>query len=231
METHICYIKRRHHLVRVQHPRSTDGHPRNETTNSVYYIKYKKGIFYRADGTQIGDLTNLPIAHSKSDIIYNGRETHIRAWVWDIALEAKGNPVVVYTTHPKETEHHYHYAVHTDAGWQNHHVSPGGGWFPQTQEGKTEREPHYSGGVSINHTDPSVVYLSRPVNGVFEIERWQTSDAGQTWSSKAITQNSTDLNVRPVIPRRCPPSTDLVLWMYGTYIHYTNYQTQILISK
>ncbi len=125
------------------------------------------------------------------------------------------------------TEHHYHYAVHTPQGWQTHHITPGGQWFPQTPQGEQERETEYSGGISLNHADPSIVYLARPVNGIFEIERWQTSDDGSTWTSQAITQNSNKLNVRPVIPRNYPADKIGVLWMSGTYIHYTDYHTEI----
>ncbi|MBT3606593.1 MAG: hypothetical protein HN521_26270, partial [Candidatus Latescibacteria bacterium] len=204
-----------------------DGHPRNEATNSVYYIKYEQGKFYRADGTQIGDMDNLPIAHSESDVVYDAKETNARAWIWDLALNDTGSPVLVYTTIPDITEHHYNYAVHTANGWQNHHISPGGKWFPQTPEGEKERETEYSGGISINHADPSTVYLARPVNDVFEIERWQTPDNGATWTSQTITQNSDKLNVRPVIPRNYPADKIGVLWMHGTYIHYTHYHTEI----
>jgi len=204
-----------------------DGHPRNEPTNSVYYIKYEKGKFYRADGTQIGTIENLPIAHSKSDVVYDAKPTQKRAWIWDIALNKNGSPVLVYTSIPTVTEHHYHYAIHTPQGWQTHHITPGGKWFPQTPNGEQERETEYSGGISLNHADPSTVYLSRPINDIFEIERWQTSDGGTTWTSQAITKNATQLNVRPVIPRNYPANKIGVLWMSGTYIHYTDYHTEI----
>lgn len=207
-----------------------DGHPRNEPTNSVYYIKYEKGKFYRADGTQIGTIENLPIAHSESDVVYDAKPTQKRAWIWDIALDKNGSPVLVYTTIPTVTEHHYHYAVHTPEGWQTHHITPGGQWFPQTPNGEQERETEYSGGISLNHADPSIVYLARPVNNIFEIERWQTPDNGATWASQAITENSTQLNVRPVIPRNYPANKIGVLWMHGTYVHYTNYHTEIRMT-
>ncbi|MDA0710401.1 MAG: BNR-4 repeat-containing protein, partial [bacterium] len=204
-----------------------DGHPRNETTNSVYYIKYEKGKFYRADGTQIGDMANLPIAHSKSDVVYDAKKTDVRAWIWDIALDKKGSPILVYTTLPEITDHRYHYAVYTAEGWQSNPISPAGPWFPQTPAGEKEPETEYSGGICLNHADPSVVYLSRPVDGIFEIERWQTRDGGQSWASQSVTRASDRLNVRPVVPRGYPSDKIGVLWMHGTYVHYTNYHTEI----
>ena len=52
------------------------------------------------------------------------------------------------------------------------------------------------------HPDnPNVIYLSRQIEGVFEIERWETTDGGKTWSQEMITQNSEYDQVRPYIPR------------------------------
>jgi uncharacterized protein YfaP (DUF2135 family) len=57
-----------------------------------------------------------------------------------------------------------------------------------------------------------------------------TPDYGRTWFSKSITENSASSNVRPVVPRYCPPAMEHVLWMQGSYIHYTNYQTEIRMT-
>ncbi|MCT4586227.1 MAG: hypothetical protein N4A71_00240 [Carboxylicivirga sp.] len=83
--------------------------------------------------------------------------------------------------------------------------------------------------MTVHPKKVNVVYLSRQINGVFEIERWETSDMGKTWISKAITQNSTQDNVRPYIPRGLSSSDpELVIWMENQkYVHYTNYQTAI----
>ena len=93
-----------------------------------------------------------------------------------------------------------------------------------------ETEPHYSGGISLNHADPSVVYLSRSVNGEFELEKWVTSNNGKTWTHTAITENSKLPNVRPIVPRGYTGDEDHVLWMYGAYVHYTRYETEIRMS-
>ena len=34
----------------------TDGHPRNEPLNSIYYVCYKNGAFYKADGTKTKEI-------------------------------------------------------------------------------------------------------------------------------------------------------------------------------
>lgn len=152
-----------------------------------------------------------------------------RAWIADIAQDAQNNPVILYTRSPAETNHEYWYASYTPDGWLNHKIVDSGKWFPQTPEGQKEWEVHYFGGMSLHPGNPGVVYLSRQVNGVFEIERWETTDRGVTWSTEAITTGSEFDNVRPVIPRGLTPGSDeIILWMENQkYIHYTNYRTSV----
>jgi hypothetical protein len=74
--------------------------------------------------------------------------------------------------------------------------------------------------------------LSRQKNGVFEIERWETKDFGQSWTSEFVTDNSTNDNVRPFVPRGLKAEQkEIVLWMENEkYIHYTNYKSLIKYS-
>jgi hypothetical protein len=209
----------------------TDGHPRDELENSVYYVKYRDGNFFRADNTLISTIENLPIRHSQSDIVFDGKAHGVRGWVWDIALDFNGNPVIAYTRLPATTDHRYHYAYWDGSTWLDHEITAGGKWFPQTRLFTTEKEPHYSGGIAIDHANPAEVYVSREIDKVFEIEKWATEDYGKTWSSTAITQQSSHNNVRPVVPRGQAEDTDYVLWMSGNYIHYTDYSTGIFVNS
>ena len=205
----------------------TNGHPRNEPANSVYYMKYLNGQFYKADGTPIGTLDQVPVDHAGSDLVYDGADNGARAWVWDIALDAAGHPRIAYTRLPQETDHRYHYAYWDGASWADHFVSNAGGWFPQTQPGEDEPEVHYSGGITINQHTPSVLYFAHEKEGQFELSRAETFDQGSTWTIEPITESSSGLNVRPVFPHGYTGAEDHVLWMEGQYIHYTNYQTAI----
>ena len=207
----------------------TDGHPRNEPTNGIYYACYRNGAFYRADGSKITDLDSIPFGPRDADVVYDARLTNVRAWVWDVAGDENDDPAIVYTRLPAETDHRYHYARWDGTQWQDHEITAAGKWFPQTQRGKTEREPHYSAGVVLDHSNPSVVYLSRPVNGVFEIEKWTTPDSGKSWDAEAVTTNSKYDNVRPFVPWNSRPGNGpQVLWMSNRrYVHYTDFQTAI----
>lgn len=207
----------------------TDSHPLSEPTNSIYYLRYEKGAFYMADGAKVGSMDSLPIQHSESDLVYDAAPTKARTWVWDIALDKAGRPVILYTRMPSETDHRYHYARWTGKEWLDTELCAAGRWFPQTPEGKKETEPWYSGGMCLNHSNPSVVYLSRQVNGVFEIEKWTTRDGGKIWVSVPITKGSKNLNVRPVAPRGYAGKYDHLLWMHGAYTHFTDYRTGIMM--
>ncbi len=208
----------------------TDGHPRDEKTNSVYFVRYEKGAFFKANGSRIGGMADLPLDPAKCDRIYDG-STHGRAWICDIA-ESRGKPVVVYTRLPAETDHRYHYAAWDGKQWQDHEITAGGKWFPHTPQGKKEPEPHYSGGAAIDHSFPETIYLSRSVNGVFEIERWTSEDNGVTWGHQAVTAGSAKDNVRPFVVRNAPSGSPHLTWMNISerYVHYTNYKTAIKIN-
>lgn len=209
----------------------TDGHPRDEAQNSVYYLRYYNGQFFKANNTVVGSIDSLPIPHSLSDVVYDGKRSGVRAWVWDIALDQNNHPVIAYTRLPEETDHRYCYARWTGNAWLDVELTPGGRWFPQTIDGTVEREPHYSGGIALNASNPDTLYLSRQINGIFEIERWDSSDQGRTWKSRAITRDSEQINIRPVAPRGYVGKADHVLWMSGAYEHYKNFQTGIKLLR
>ena len=206
---------------------ATDGHPRNEPTNSVYHFYYEAGAFYRMDGTQIATLDTLPVRPEDADVVYDGEAEGVRAWVWDLALDEEGAPVAVYAKLPREDSHEYRYARWNGSGWVDRKIVDAGGWFPETPEGEPEPEPHYSGGVVLDHDAPSSVFLSRPIDGTFQIEHWTTPDGGDSWSSRRLTDGAEN-SVRPVVARGRWSGGAAVLWMDNrTYVHYLNYDSKI----
>ena len=208
----------------------TDGHPRKVEKNSIYYMVYKDGSFYTAGGSRIKDMDALPIRQREADVVYDGRKTRVRAWIWDIALDDKGFPVIVYTRLPSEQDHRYHYARWNGEYWTDHEVCLAGAWFPETPKHSIEREPHYSGGIALDHSDPDIVYLSRDVSGTFEIEKWITDDNGFSWTTMPVTQNSSHDQVRPVAIRGHSDKA-AVMWMHNhSYTHYTDYHSEIKID-
>lgn len=205
----------------------TDGHPNEERGNSIYCAYYHHGAIYKPDGEKIKDIAHLPIDPSEADQVYDAKGSGKNAWVWDIALDSDDHPVVVYAVFHSPHDHRYRYARWFGTKWVDNEITSSGSWFPETPLGKDETEPYYSGGIILDHTNPAVVYLSKEVNGVFEIEKWETTNYGKSWSSQAITRQSTANNVRPVVSRGSMQHEALLFWMQGQYIHYVNYNTEL----
>lgn len=207
----------------------TDGHPRVEKTNSVYYAYYENGGFWKADGTYICSSKDVPFAPAQATVVYRATEQPGRAWVQDISVDEGGNPVILYARYPSEKDHQYYYARYIDGAWIDAKICDSGKWFPQTPKGQHEREPHYSGGMSVNPIDPNEVFVSQQVSGVFEIVKYVTHDRGRSWDQQPVTQNSTYDNVRPYIPRNMQKNDPLVLlWMQNErYVHYTDFRSSI----
>jgi hypothetical protein len=210
----------------------TDGHPNMEPTNSVYYAAYRDSALYKANGERIMDWSALPLQPRQADVVYDAAQTNEKAWIWDIAEDEEGNPVMVYTRFPNDSTHVYYYSLWNEGTWNNYELVNSGSWFPKTPEGVKEREPNYSGGIVLDHQDPSIVYLSREKNGVFEIEKWTTADNGKNWTTREITRDSEHDNVRPFVIRNYDDQDSLrVLWLNITrYTHYTDYQTSVKMN-
>jgi hypothetical protein len=196
----------------------TQAHPRSGRTN-IYYAAYRAGALRRADGSVISTMANLPIAPSEAEKVYDWT-TNGKAWVHDVALDATGHPVIVYATFPTDSDHRYRYARWDGAHWNDTELTRAGGSM-----NLDPNEPNYSGGITLDHEDPSIVYLSRQVNGVFEVEVWTTPDGGASWTRQPLTSGSVRGNYRPLSPRG-ERSQDLdVVWMHGGYPAFTKFQT------
>ncbi len=210
----------------------TDGHPRDVALNNIYYMYYEDGKFYKANGKKITSMKKLPMKHDEADLVYDASKTNARAWIWDVTVDKIGNPVLVYTWLKEETKHIYCYAKWTGKKWKNSKITLGGQAFPRPDIVKEERdpEPHYSGGVYLNHNDPSIIYLSKPHGDRYEIEKWWTNDNGDKWEHEAITKESYFDNTRPIHVKN-DAGKEYVLWMNGQYKHYTNYKTSIKFNQ
>ncbi len=217
----------------IIHLAFTTGHPRREPFNSVYYCAFEGHTFRRMNGRVIGTIDDLPLDPARCDIVHDGPKVGVRAWVWDVAADAMGRPAVVYARLPAESRHVYYHASWDGREWVQRPIVDGGAWFPQTPAGEREPEPHYSGGVVLDHAAPRRIYLARPRLGVFEIERWELSEDGERWTHAAVTDASRFDNVRPVAVRHAPPDGPRVLWMCVDrhYEHYSRFGCSIRMDR
>ena len=186
--------------------------------NSVYYLRYHRDAFHRADGTRVAGVRSLPLAPSEGDRVYDARPSGVRAWVWDIAARGDGRPVIVYALFPPGGDCLYVYAEWTGGAWRSHPIVAGGGRIGD----------HYAPGISLDHENPSVVYLSRKVGGRYVVQRWRTADRGATWRHRTIPAGRQGGDsLRPITPRGRATERD-VLWMQGDYHGWTDYRTDVM---
>ena len=211
----------------------TDGHPRDEKNNSVYFTYLQGGFFYRADGSRIKSIVDAPLLPNDLDKIYNATEETGKAWVWDIAFDEKDYPVIAYVRFPEDSSSHvYRYGRWDGSDWKSYDLINSGKWFPKTPVDSLEPEPHYSAGLAIDHENVNVLYLSVNRDSIFEIEQWTTEDAGKNWKTRQLTGGSSKDNIRPFAVRNAREGNPLqVLWMTNNfYEHYTKYQSAIQTS-
>ena len=197
----------------------TDGHPNEVEFNNVYFAYYQKGSFFKADGTFIKKIADLPLKPEEVDLVYDSSSSKIKGWNWDIAIDDLGNPIIVYSTFPELEDHRYNYAYWDGDNWKNYEITKAGGSIDK------DGEPFYSGGIALDHQNPSTIYLSREIDGFHELEKWKTEDQGNSWLSESITIQSSTENIRPVVPRNSGDEGIKVIWMQGDYDHYTEYKT------
>jgi hypothetical protein len=198
----------------------TNGHPRERIT-SVYFAEYRHGWLRHADGRLIARIGAGAIAPSRGDLVYDGPANHrTSGWVWDVAIDRQGRPVIVYATFQKVSNHEYWYADWDGRRWVSHFLTFGG---PTISPRTIEKQ--YSGGIALDHADPSIVYLSRKAGSGWEIQRWTTSNGGYSLRHRTVVAADGLDNVRPVVPRGGGPVR--LVWLRGNYRSYTTYRTSI----
>jgi hypothetical protein len=243
----------------------TDGHP-SAVECSVYHAYYRSdasgtpggGSFYRSDGTPLKPFTALPLKHDapfreRGSIVYQYSSAPSsdpdnwiqrgRAWVWDLAYGRDGHPVCVFQVQKDKVSGggwsgdriYYYYARWTGTCWQRRLIAQGG-------RGLYARERDYGGGMTVDPSDPEVVYISSNAADPFalddltrvplaaderyEIYRGVTRDGGLTFDWTPVTRGSARDNLRPYVPRNHALER-AVIWFRGTYAAYTDFATDI----
>lgn len=193
----------------------TNGHPDEVAACSIYHFYYQGGNYYTSDGTLIGDGTALPLEPADVTLVYDG--TTVDSWVYDLAVDSSGNPVIVYSTlNTRASDHRYRYARWSGSTWVDNEICTAGG--PLYVAAST-----YSGGVTVDKVNTNIVWCSRnTAAGVWGIYRYTTSDGGATWVEEQQDAHSGVVNARPF----CPWGASYpAIWWSGTYTTYSNYDT------
>ena len=190
--------------------------------NSIYYARIQGRGLYAANGRFLARLGSAPSVKRLDRVrAYSGR------WQWalDVAVGNDGRPVVVYTTRRRSTRDNrppdYWYARFDGRRWRNHRI---------VGYDRVRNIHRQISSITLDHEDPSTVYLSRPGSrGKLEVEVWATPDGGESWGHRAVTQDSEVDNFRPVGPRGLT-GEEQVLWFAGSRTTWTAFDTNVLVK-
>ena len=196
----------------IVHVAYNEAHPSRRAT-SLFYVRMRGSRIVDADNVLIG---HRPLRWDQGSEIYSGDEGS--AWVMDVAATTEGSPVIVYIREKGRRAVQYRYVTWKDGAWQDRAIC--------TSE-RLRRNGSYPGGLTIDHRDPRIVYVSRKVDSRFEIEAWATADSGETWAREPLTTKSETDSIRPTSAL----GGSTVLWMSGTYAHYTRFNTRIVMAE
>jgi hypothetical protein len=202
------------------HMAFTNGHP-DERTSSIFYAAYRRGGFEAADGRSIGGRGELPIEPSAADSVYFAAAGDPPAWAYDVGVGADGRPVILYATFPSPDDHRYHYARWNGVSWESFQITAAGPTIDSVSE------KYYAGGLVLDSRDASVVYLSRQVDGVYQVERWSTATGGRVWARTPVSSGPSGA-YRPV--SATGPSfgeNHDLFWMSGHYPGWRDIATAI----
>jgi hypothetical protein len=184
--------------------------------NSIYYAQFDLDGLRTASGRLIARLGAAPPVPRLELVRRSGG---VPLWPMDIAVDATGHPVIVYlrsTTRPE-----FWWARFDGTRWRNHIV---------TRYARPPLSPGAVGGASLDHEQPSVVFLARTTSHAarHDIERWETRDDGRSWHRTRISRSATD-DLRPVTPRGLQ-QYEQVIWFSGTRTTWTEFDTRVLTT-
>ncbi len=220
------------------HVSVTDAHPRN-FGNSIYYFQFRDGKFFRADGTLIRPLADGPLAPGEAEMVFRGSGTRVKpkgyesmpfsAWTSSIAIDAAGRPHIGYTLYLNNSDHRYRIASWDGHRWIDREVAFAG-------KALYTRESSYTGLITLDPADPSMVYISSDVDpatgadpgGTHEIYSAHIGleDDIDSVEWRALTAGSAHRNIRPVVVAGA--GYKVVLWLSGPWNTYRDYDSRIV---
>lgn len=204
----------------------TTGHPDNEQPNFLYfnYIDIHTLQLKDVKGNTLSTIAEGTFKVNKSDDYINRYPATVvdspteRDWVWQVASDRDGNPVIAMVRISGDKESHdYYYAKWNGNEWKKTFLANAGGHFHQTPG----LEKCYSAGMAIDPANTNLIYCSIPVEGkygkVYEIVKFTMSEDGEVVSKEAVTKDSKQNNIRPYIIPSSENTPLRLTWMFGDY--------------
>ena len=213
-----------HFLTSTDHPRAYD--------NSIYHGVIKGGKVYDSFGNVVDNNLFDQVAKKPTDFttVFNTDTSPLSyAWTTDLQLDPQGRSYAAMTARngSDSTDHRFLYGRFDGTQWSVHEVAKAGGYLYAS-------ENDYTGLMALDPSNANRIFISTPIDPRtqvsmphYEIFQGLTSDDGATWAWQPITFNSTEDNIRPIVPKWDANHTAL-LWMRGTYSSYTHYDLDIV---
>lgn len=219
----------------------SEQHPRNFDTG-IRHGFFRDGGVHASDGVLISALSEGAAPVEGLTVVRAGAAEAV-AWCSDIRVDREGMPVIVYSVQMDSAglppgrggeDCRYRYARWDGEAWVD---------APLAYAGRRlyAGEDDYTGLVSLDPLDPSIVYFSTdadPVTGEalvsgadgrrhYELFRGRTETGGRTWVFERVTSDSTVDNIRPVVAAG-EDGRGMVLWLRGSYRSYTDYDLAVV---
>jgi hypothetical protein len=221
----------------------TEAHPRNND-NSLYHGYVQGQVAYDSNGNQVDD--NVFDSSAQDVVKYTkafatgtsiaatggGSVTLTHMWNFDLMRYDDGTIVALgqgrADTNTDDPDKRFIYARFDGSTWQATYLVKAGPKLYASEE-------DYTGLGAIHPNDPHTIYVStvydptddQTTSDKHEIWRGTTNDNGATFQWTPITQNSTQDNLRPIVPFWDSPKTAL-LWERGDYVSAQAYSTSIV---
>ena len=201
-------------------PASTASSPRatpNHFKNSLYYLLYENNDFFGANGRRLGSLAQRPAAdrQARADLQVHEREGQRLA----ARHRAHLTRAPADRLHPPRRHRDtFFYAYNNGERWISRKIVAAGPGFPSFT----------SGGATLDHEDPRIVYLSRRTGAFHQVEAWFTPDDGRSWRHTRLTNEPSHYCIRPVTPRGLQ-NANRVLFSRGdrSTVGFTDFRTRI----
>jgi hypothetical protein len=208
------------------HVAYTERHPVSGRTG-VHYLRYRHGSgLYGADGSQVAGRSAMPVPSRAGNTVEPYSAETGSSWVMDVA-DDRGRPVIVYARGLGRADMTFRYARHDGRRWETHTIATASDASWQEFKGGTFE----TGGIVLDHEDPSTVVLSRVEGGEAVVQEWTTPDGGATWKQVRRLSPKGRHCFRPAVSRGDGLRSKLVGFICGRLDHWTDFDTDLYVRR
>jgi len=197
-----------------------EGHVVLTPTNSLYHMYYRKGAFYRSDGTMIRTTTQerqttetaaRPIAVRAGTLVHDGTGPKGKSRVFDVAMSPTGPVIANFSETDTKVRYVNRYSI-TDGNWASS--------TPLTTSASVT-------GVALSHSNPDIVFVTAGDT----VYHFETADLGTTWQRAKLSAATSSAQRQRIVTTPWGASTPVdAVWMSGRYTDWNDggYHTALM---